>query len=234
MIDDAGAGTAAGTGADAKSGVAALRRYLQTPSPSLAPKPGERCDFCATPVSEGHGHVVSVETRRLMCACRPCYLLFTHDGAAGGKYRSVPDRYRSVGDEVFTAAEWEALQIPVGMVFVFFNTSIGRPVAFYPSPAGATESLLSMDAWDAVRRGTPAVATILPDVEALLVHRTRESSECFIVPIDACYELVGRMRRCWKGFDGGEDARREIEGFFATVAQRSTEDAPTGRTGRHE
>ena len=28
-------------------------------------------------------------------------------------------------------------------------------------------------------------------------------AECFIVPIDACYELVGHLRRLWRGFDGG-------------------------------
>ena len=46
-----------------------------------------------------------------------------------------------------------------------------------------------------------------PDVEALLVQRPAAASfECFLVLIDACYELVGLVRMHWKGFDGGQEA----------------------------
>ncbi len=45
--------------------------------------------------------------------------------------------------------------------------------------------------------------------------------QCFLVPIDACYELAGRLRQVWRGFDGGQDARAEIAGFFARVSARS-------------
>jgi hypothetical protein len=47
------------------------------------------------------------------------------------------------------------------------------------------------------------------------------SATCHLVPIDACYELIGRLRRVWRGFDGGSDARAELERFFAGVEQRS-------------
>ena len=33
------------------------------------------------------------------------------------------------------------------------------------------------------------------------------SAECFLVPIDACYEFVGRLRMLWRGFDGGQEVR---------------------------
>ena len=49
---------------------AALRPFLGPP-----PVPGERCELCATPVGEEHAHVVNVETRELLCACRPCHLM---------------------------------------------------------------------------------------------------------------------------------------------------------------
>jgi len=39
------------------------------------------------------------------------------------------------------------------------------------------------------------------------------------VPTDLCYELVGLVRRHWKGF-GGEDAAREIDRFFARIGAR--------------
>jgi hypothetical protein len=41
------------------------------------------------------------------------------------------------------------------------------------------------------------------------------------VPIDACYELVGTMRKTWRGFDGGQEARTAMEDFFARVRARS-------------
>jgi hypothetical protein len=42
-----------------------------------------------------------------------------------------------------------------------------------------------------------------------------------LVPIDACYEFVGRLRMMWRGFDGGQDVRTYIEGFFETLDRRS-------------
>ena len=108
--------------------------------------------------------------------------------------------------------------------FFFFNASLGRMVVFYPSPVGATESLLSLGTWDELARTNQLLTTLATDVEALLVRsvQRRGGFECYIVPIDACYELVGRIRRHWKGFDGGEDAWTEIDTFFAEVRARST------------
>ena len=41
------------------------------------------------------------------------------------------------------------------------------------------------------------------------------------MPIDACYELVGELRRLWKGFDGGTEARDAMDAFFARLRERS-------------
>jgi hypothetical protein len=49
----------------------------------------------------------------------------------------------------------------------------------------------------------------------------RGVNETFIVPIDACYELAGLVRRNWRGFDGGEEAAGAIDGFFARIRERS-------------
>jgi len=205
-------------------GVQVLRRLM-----ARRPRrqPGEACDFCGEPVPGEHSHVVSIETRRLSCACRACFLLFTQAGAARGKYRAVPDRYQAAGAGLFTAADWDALQVPVGVAFFFYNSALGRTVALYPSPAGATESTLELDVWSRVVSASPLLQTLEPDVEALLVGGrpsahpdTGRPGECYLVPIDACYELVGRLRRSWKGFDGGEEARQEIEGFFEQVRRR--------------
>ncbi len=186
------------------STLSALRRFV---NPAKAQNPGEVCEMCAVAISSEHSHVVNVESRSLKCSCRACYLLFTREGATQGKYRAVPDRYLYDPSFQLTDAEWEDLQIPVRIAFFFYNSSIGRVAAFYPSPAGATESLLPLDAWRKLSASNPLLSALAPDVEALLVYgRNQQRFDCFIVPIDAWYELTGLIRRRWKGFDGGEEA----------------------------
>jgi hypothetical protein len=201
---------------------AGLRRFRE---PKPAVRAGERCEMCARPIQEPHSHVVNVETRSILCTCRPCYLLFTVAGAAHGKHRAVPERYRHLPDFALAERVWEAAGIPVSMMFVFVNSVQSSIAAFYPSPAGATESLLPTDAWTELLADNPTVADIAPDVEALLIRRQSAGFEagfdCFLVPIDACYELVGLVRTHWKGFDGGTEAWEVIDGFFERLREQS-------------
>jgi hypothetical protein len=202
-----------------RSPLGTLRRINSSRPPVVE---GERCDMCSAPVADEHQHVVDLNSRSLMCTCRPCYLLFT-DTEAQMRYRAVPDRYLAFPGFELGQGDWDDLQIPVGLAFLFKNTTQDRVVAFYPSPAGATESELSMAAWDRVLEANPGLDTVLPDVEALLIRGTREDDgfSCHVVPIDTCYELVGRMRMTWRGFDGGQEARAALEEFFAMVDARS-------------
>ena len=101
----------------------ALRRFLE---PGLKRRAGELCEMCGQPIVEQHSHVVNVESRSLMCTCRACYLLFTHSGAAQGKYRAVPDRFLNLNSFRLSTAEWDAMQIPVGMAFFFYNSSMKK------------------------------------------------------------------------------------------------------------
>jgi len=189
---------------------------------SRPPVPAEeRCELCSQPIPPRHSHIVHVERRNLLCACRPCYLLFTARGAAGGKYRAVPERCLDLGERVLDPSQWDRLQVPVDLAFFFFNSSLGRTVAFYPSPAGATESLLPLATWEEIARANPRVAALAPDVEALLVWKRPAGCASYLVPIDACYELVGIVRRHWRGFHGGEEAWRAITAFFASLTARS-------------
>jgi hypothetical protein len=193
--------------------VSRLRRFLVTPE---VPKPpSEVCELCATPVPAQHPHLVQVAERRMLCACGPCAFLFSNPGAGGGGYRRVPDRYLSDPDFRLADSQWDALQIPVGMAFFLRNSAQDKVIACYPSPAGATESELTLDAWSAGIGGSRLATELAPDVEALLVRREKsEPGECLLVPIDACYRLVGLVRLHWRGFDGGADAWREIDAFF--------------------
>jgi hypothetical protein len=195
---------------------------------STAPAPRddaeEHCEFCATGIPSAHGHVADLEQSSLACACRACYLLFTAAAAGRGRYRSVPDRYLRDSSRPMSAMEWDELQIPVGLAF-FLNSSERGLGGFYPSPAGATECTLDLAAWERLASAYPLLGAAEPDVEAVLLCRDSHASqaEYFIVPIDVCYELAGRMRMLWKGFDGGSEARASIEEFLAGVRTRARE-----------
>jgi len=203
---------------------AGLRRFVPGAAPPTPAAPQvQKCEMCAEVIGEWHGHVVDLEGRGLMCTCRGCALLFTAQGAGGGRYKTVPERYRHATGVPLAEATWDSIGIPVGMAFFFTNSALERTVAFYPSPAGATESLLSLEAWTDLLAAIPALSDLEPDVEALLVRKDASGFEFFAVPIDACYELVGLVRTHWKGFDGGEEAWEAINEFFARLRERSEE-----------
>ncbi len=194
-----------------------LRRFAG-PRP---PRP-ETCELCGVVVApEGHRHLVQTEQRALVCACTACALLFDRPGAGTGRLRAVPNRYLTDPAHRLDDGAWELLQIPVGVAFFFRNAALDRLVALYPSPAGATESELDPETWQTVL-GTVRLAALLePDVEALLLRRSEGATACYLVPIDICYELVGRMRLLWQGFDGGAEARAALDTFFEQVERRA-------------
>ena len=126
--------------------------------------------------------------------------------------------------------------IPVGVAWLMRSSASDAATVFYPSPAGATESLLPMEYGDLLAE-VPALGTLQPDVQALLVRfehgaglgpasglpadgrpadgrPAAPAAENFIVPVDRCYELVGLLRRVWRGFDGGSDAHARLAEFF--------------------
>jgi hypothetical protein len=114
-------------------------------------------------------------------------------------------------------ALWDALALPIQLAFFFYSSAAKKMVAMYPSPAGATESLLSLTGWQELVAVNPFLARLEPDVEALLVKRWTAAPEYFLAPIDRCFELVGAIRLHWRGFSGGDKAWREIEAFFARL-----------------
>lgn len=111
--------------------------------------------------------------------------------------------------------------LPIQLAFFFHSTPDGRLIALYPSPAGATESTLPLDAWDGIVRDNPSLSKLEPDVEALLVNRVGDKREYFIAPIDKCYELVGLIRVKWSGLSGGTEAWAAINGFFDELKKNS-------------
>jgi Family of unknown function (DUF5947) len=187
-----------------------------------APPEPDRCQLCNIQLDGWHGHLVDTDKRSLACACRACYLLFTHQGAgAGGRYRAVPERICHDPARPLTDAEWSELDIPVAMAFFFFNSALGRVVAGYPSPGGPTECELDLEAWDRLAAGRPLFAAMTPDVEAIFVNRTELGREVFLIPIDMCYSLVGELRMLWQGFDGGAEVHTALATFLTGVRKRA-------------
>jgi hypothetical protein len=210
----------------------ALNRAL-TALKRLAPprKEAVRCEMCSQPLTDVHQHLFEVAPQRLLCVCDACAVLFP-GMAADAKYRRVPRRSRYLADFRLDDAQWDGLLIPINMAFFFHSTPRGRPLALYPSPAGATESLLELESWDEVVAQNPVLATMEPDVEALLVNRIGpiafggplsggREAKYFLAPIDECFKLVGVIRANWRGLSGGTKVWEEIDAFFVDILSRS-------------
>ena len=167
----------------------------------------ERCELCGGDVASAHEHLLDLAERRLICACGACAVLFERATTR----KRVPRRVRLLTDFQMSDAEWDALGIPINLAFFVTSSPHGRVTAYYPSPAGAMESLLSLDAWQDLG--------LAPDVEALLVNRS--VPEYFIAPIDECYRLVGLIRAQWAGLSGGATVWTSIAEFFNHLRQRA-------------
>ena len=182
----------------------------------------EKCELCATAVPAEHGHIADIEGASLLCACRACYLLFTRPLSGRRKYLAVPDRYLLDPERSMSPGEWDQLEIPVGLAFFLRSSrTAGELTGFYPGPAGVTECQLDLQRWAQLVANYPLLGAPELDVEAALISRSDAGVEYFLVPIDACYELAGRMRLYWRGFDGGEQARKSITAFLDMVRARA-------------
>jgi hypothetical protein len=204
------------------------RAFGSLRSLALGPAPLERCELCSAGLHSVHQHLIEIARRRLLCVCDACAVLFTSQTSA--KYKRVPRQIRNLGDFKITDDQWDSLMIPIGMAFFSYNSSERKMVAVYPSPAGPTESLLSLEAWQEIEQQNPVLRSMEPDVEALLVNRVTRAAHnggstagpgYFLVPIDECYRLVGMIRQNWRGFSGGVEAWSKIGQFFEELSARA-------------
>ena len=185
----------------------------------------ERCELCSVDLRPDHPHLIELAQRKLLCACDACALLFS---GPASKYKRVPRRILALPHFQLTDAEWNGLMVPINMAFFFRNSLEQRVIAMYPSPAGATESLLALESWNEIVTRNPALAGMEQDVEALLVNRLGYSRgysapEYYLLPIDECYKLVGLIRAHWKGLSGGTEVWQQIAEFFKNVKERAVE-----------
>jgi hypothetical protein len=195
------------------------RHPLSTLRQLLRPRSSaECCELCGAAVADEHPHLLEPDRRRLLCCCDACAILF--DGQSSARYRRVPRRVEFWEDMCLTQAQWEELRLPIDLAFFVPGTPEGRVRAFYPSPAGATESLLPLEAWHALVAENPVLRELEPDVEALLVNRVGPQ-EWYRAPIDECYRLVGLIRAHWRGLSGGPEVWGQVRRFFAGLKARA-------------
>lgn len=179
----------------------------------------EHCELCNLEIPEIHSHLIEPPTRRLLCACQACSILFDNEGET--KYKRVPYRGRYLENFQLTDVQWNSLAIPIQLAFFFKSSPEEKVIALYPSPAGATESLLSLDSWSEIVAENPILEEMNADTEALLVYRVADIREYYIAPIDKCFELVGLIRANWRGLSGGTIVWREINKFFTELQKTS-------------
>jgi hypothetical protein len=201
-------------GGSPRTALSSLRRFAQRPAVQ------ERCELCSVPLADEHAHLIEMSSRRLLCACYACGVLFDTEGA--GKYRRVPRRLRLLVDFRLSDVAWQSLNLPIHLAFFVYNTAAGRVIALYPSPGGATEALPPTDAWQMLVDDNPILRDLERDVEALLVNRLDTPHQVYRVGIDECYKLVGLVRTHWRGLSGGTAVWREMGRFFADMKERAS------------
>ena len=192
--------------------VARLRRMAQ-PRASPPREDTARCDLCGAVMSADHRHLLDVDERHILCACEPCIAMRAGEGGLR------PTGTRTVRLDGFDLPDelWAAFQIPIGLAFFFLSDAAEGVVALYPSPAGATESELYLDAWNELVARNGVLADLEPEVEALVVNRIADPHLFAIVPIDRCYELVGMIKATWEGISGGDAVANAVDLFFARL-----------------
>jgi hypothetical protein len=205
---------------------ASLRRFAR---PRRSDEP--RCELCASVMGAEHRHLLEMKSRSIVCTCGPCSILFGNQAQAN--YRQIPSDVKILPDFVLADPDWDSLSIPINMAFFCMRSGAARPTVYYPSPAGATESLLAIESWQSIVEQNPALLSMEPEVECLLVNRITKPHEYYLAPIDECYRLVGLIRSQWHGFSGGTDVWKTIGAFFTSLRDRAIRIGQTADARTH-
>ena len=192
--------------------VAGLRRYARPPSgaPPQRADGGGHCELCPISLPDQHKHLLDLDERRIVCVCPTCWSLRSGDA----RYR--PTGSRTLWLERFELPDelWAAFQIPIGLAFFLRSTVTGGVVGMYPSPAGATECELDLEAWERLASANPVLDDLDPDAEGLIVNRIADPHVHVIAPLDDCYRLVGLIKATWEGISGGPKLAAAVERYF--------------------
>jgi Fe-S cluster biogenesis protein NfuA/nitrite reductase/ring-hydroxylating ferredoxin subunit len=177
--------------------------------PAAAEPQEESCELCSIGLPAGHRHLLHLAERRIVCVCATCWALRSGDG----DFRPVGNRTIRLADFSLSDEQWAAFQIPIGLAFFMISSVSGGVVALYPSPAGATESELDLEAWAAVCAANPTFE-LEPDSEALIVNRLADPPQHLVAPIDKAYGLVGVVKTGWEGISGGAGVEEAVAAYL--------------------
>ena len=199
------------------------------PPRAAAPAPEERCEFCAVDIGERARPRRRPQDHRLLCVCRPCYLLF---GAARRRRRPLPRRRRGGPPGRRPGARRGALgraADPRRPGLLLPPAGADAAAGVLPRARAAPPSPCST--WPRghdIAGGEPgARRRSSPTSRRCCCAATTTASRCYLVPVDVCYELVGVVRaargpvsaaapRCGGGstrfFDGARRSARSRRG----------------------
>ena len=176
----------------------------------------EHCDLCGEEIPADHRHLLHLEERRIACSCETCRALLQADSP----WRPTGTRTLWLSELALSDEVWARFGIPIGLAF-FLARASGDVVALYPSPAGATESELDLDAWAELVSANPGLQDLEPEIEGLIVNRLSEPPQYAVAPVDECYRLVGLIKSAWQGISGGPTVVAAVESFFAELETRA-------------
>src|SRR5262245_51094072 len=129
---------------------------------TVATGTAEACDFCRAPLAEEHQHLIEPSTRKIECACDACAVLFSNSGQT--RLRRIPRRIRYLPEFRLGDIEWNGLSIPIGVAFIYNQSSTNKVVALYPSPGGPIESDVPDDVWVNIVHENPVLQSMEADV----------------------------------------------------------------------
>jgi uncharacterized protein DUF5947 len=199
--------------------IAGLRRFVREPSsPPPAAGDGARCELCPISLAEDHKHLLDLEERRIVCVCPTCWSVRSGDA----RYRPTGSRTVWLDGLELSDELWAEFQIPIGLAFFMRSGDTGKVVGMYPSPAGATECELDLDAWARLVAANPVLEALAPDAEALIVNRMAAPHVHAIAPLDDCYRLVGIIKSTWEGITGGAEMEAAVERYFDGLRETAT------------
>jgi hypothetical protein len=185
------------------------------PAPLAPPSEHGICELCPIGISEEHRHLIHLEERRIVCVCGTCWSLRSGDA----EFRPVGSRRVWLDGVRISDEQWAGFQIPIGLAFFMISSVTGTVIALYPSPAGATESELDLEAWADVCAANPELE-LEPDSEALIVNRLADPPQHMIAPIDAAYGLVGVVKSSWEGISGGAGVPDAVSAYIEGLRAR--------------
>lgn len=180
------------------------------------------CELCVSGLSTDHRHLLHLDERRILCVCETCWSMRSGDP----EFRPCGSRTLWLDDFVMPEDVWAQFDMPTGLAFLMRSSVSGGMIALYPSPAGATECELPLDAWERLVARNPILERLEPDAEALVVNRLKKAGggdggQHLLVPIDQCYRLVGSIKESWEGISGGDAVESSVRTFFAAMHERA-------------